>query len=118
MVTIEPSSSNLLVIKLTGKITHDDYQSTLVPAIKNMKTDFSEINVCAILDEDFDGYELQASFDDAKLGIEFWKSWNKIALIGAPKWLGKAAEAMSILMPGAIRGFNDLDEAKSWINKG
>ncbi len=115
MIEIRETQGHLLVAALRGKITHADYRDVLVPAIDRVREHERSIDFLALLEPDFEGYELQALIDDARLGVRTWSAWRKIALVGGPPWLRHAAGLFGLFLPGSVRSFDDEAAARAWL---
>jgi hypothetical protein len=67
-------------LRASGKLTKDDYTEVLEPALEEAM-DSGEARVVFVL-TDFDGLELDATFEDIKtgLGVEFAhrKDWKRL----------------------------------------
>jgi hypothetical protein len=70
------------------------------------------------LDEGFEGWEPEAMWDDFKVGVgKLRHIFEKIALVGGPKWVKWAMELDNYLMKGEVKtfGVEQLQEAWDWI---
>ena len=88
----------------SGKVTDEDYETVLVPAVR------------AALPEGTT-YSAGAMFADAKLWAGHLRGWERVAVVSDADWLEHAIKAFGWMMPGEVRVFDDdeVDEAKRWL---
>jgi SpoIIAA-like len=116
---MEEMPAGVIGVRASGKLTKDDYTGGLEPALKDAM-DSGEARVLFVL-TDFDGLELDATFEDLKtgLGVEFAhrKDWKRLAVVTDVDWVASAMRMFAWAMPGELKVFDDLDEldeAKAW----
>ncbi len=63
-------NSNILYITLKGKITDDDYEDVLIPAMEATLREFEKIRLLIHMGEAYDGIEGEAIWDDTKVGMK------------------------------------------------
>ena len=115
-IDIVPNGAVLdVTLKATGKLTHGDYE-IMVPMLTQAITAMPNIKVNMHLDAtEFEGWELEAAWDDFKFGMEFKETFLKIAIVGTKTWQEYLAKMGDWFMDGEVKFFYDLDEAKGWI---
>ena len=112
--------AGVIGVRASGKLTKDDYAGGLEPALKEAM-DSGEARVLFVL-TDFDGLELDATFEDIKtgLGVEFAhrKDWKRLAVVTDVDWVASAMRMFAWAMPGelAVYDLDDLEEAKTWVS--
>lgn len=111
------SEGNLLAVRLSGKVTDDDYEKTFIPALNKVIAEHGKIRCIYYMDETFTGWELGAMWDDAKFGLQHKNDFEKIAVIGGPKWAEWASKIAMHLMGADMKyfGAEDLDDAWKWV---
>jgi len=118
MVELEqPANSNVIIVNATGKITDDDYEDTLVPAIEAKLKEYDKIRLLYLLGEAYGGFEADAMWEDTKIGMKHLTDYEKIGLVTDEKWIRRSVKAFGFLMPGEVKLFSNdqLEEAKMWI---
>lgn len=116
MISIKVAPPNIIIATLSGTITHADYRDEFIPTIEEVAAGGKGLSVCVDFAEDFAGYEPLAMFDDAKVGIKYWKSFNKAAMVNLPDQYKPIIRFFSFLMPCPVREFNDLESVKIWVS--
>jgi hypothetical protein len=116
---IDDMPAGVIGLRASGKLTKDDYTGALEPALKEAM-DSGEARVVFVL-TDFEGLELDATFEDIKtgLGVELAhrKDWKRLAVVTDVDWVARAMRMFAWAMPGELSVYDDLgklDEAKTW----
>ncbi|RXK01043.1 STAS/SEC14 domain-containing protein [Arcobacter sp. CECT 8986] len=110
------NNSFFLTMKIKGKLTHEDYE-TILPMIDNALERITEPKIKALVDcSKFEGWELQAAWDDFKLGLEHGNEFEKIAIITNKKWLEISSSIVSWFIQGEIKNFENEQEAFNWLS--
>jgi hypothetical protein len=101
-----------------GKVTGEDYKSVLIPAVEEKIKKHSAINLLYHLGEDCSGFEIEAMWDDAKIGLQHLNAWQKIAVVSDIDWIRMATKAFGFTMPGHVKVFanSELAEARKWVS--
>jgi hypothetical protein len=109
---------NVLGIRALGEVEDDDYDEILVPAIEDRLNRHDKIRFLYVLGPEFEGYDGGALWDDAKLGMKTFTSYEKIALVTDTAWIGRSVKAFGWLMPGEVKIFAlaDIDDARTWVS--
>ncbi|MFY9954862.1 STAS/SEC14 domain-containing protein [Bradyrhizobium sp.] len=113
---IEGMPPDVLAIEATGKITHEDYHNTLIPKAEAMMAK-GPIRMLYVIGKQFAGFELEALWDDGKLGLKHWHDFSHIAVVADQPWLRAAVVMFTPFFHGDVRifGLAELDAAKTWI---
>lgn len=120
MIEILPKShDNVLGIKGTGKITASDYENILIPKLDEIMEKYGRGRFLYYLPEEFEGFELGAMWDDAKYAGGHSDKFDKIALVGGPKWVEWTTKMADHFIKGEVKAFgvNELEEAWKWMEE-
>ncbi|NEX20024.1 STAS/SEC14 domain-containing protein [Thiorhodococcus mannitoliphagus] len=111
---INIGADNVLGFKLSGKLHDEDY-STFVPQIEAALVATDKISLLAQF-EDFQGWDLQAAWDDFKLGMEHYSDFERIALVGEKSWERWMAKLCKPFTRAEVKYFDasEMDAALSW----
>ena len=114
-INIEPKEGVFHIeLKATGKLTHEDYM-TLIPMMDSTVKSLPGAKVNMLLNAlEFEGWELEAAWDDFKFGMEYKDTFLKIAIVGTKAWQEYMAKMGSWFMDGEVKFFYNLDEARAW----
>jgi hypothetical protein len=109
--------SNIIVVTAQGKITGDDYENTLVPAIEATLERYEKLRFLYILGEEYEGFESEALWDDTKVGMRDLTHFEKIGLVSDKNWVRRSIKVFGFLIPGEVKYFSNdqLVEAETWI---
>lgn len=108
---------NVIGFRATGKVTKEDYEKVLMPAVDAHSKKFNKLNFLLWLDTDVSNYTFGAWVDDALVGIKHLTHWHKVAIISHYDIIKKFTNVFGHLVPGEYKGFKttDLVEAKKWV---
>jgi hypothetical protein len=116
---IEDLPDNVVGVDVEGKVTSDDYERTLVPAVEAALAASAngKVRVLCVLRDNFPDYTAGAAWADTKLGFGHFGAWERIALVCDAEWLRKSLHAFAWMLPGEAKAFelDDLDDARDWI---
>ena len=113
------SQKQLLVAKMLGRLTVEDYEQILIPKLDEIIGEYQKVRAVIIVDESFTGWELGALWEDAKYGLKHRHDFDKIAMVGASHWLEKAVKLGSVFIDSEVKTFDvdKLSDALVWINE-
>ena len=120
MIKILPESQvNILGVKATDQLTDEDYTDIWIPELEKLIDRFGKVRALLYMDENFKGWKLKAMWDDAKFGLKHRSDFEKIAIVGGPKWTSWGVKLSAHLISGEVRVFeeHELQEAWTWIRK-
>jgi len=105
--------------RATGKVTGADYDQVLTPAIDRAIEEHDRIKLLAVLGPDFDGYSLEAAWDDTRLGLRHWSGFERCAVATDAGWIKAAVKAVGFMMPCPVKIFaiNEQDDARRWLEE-
>ena len=63
--------------KFTGHVSGGDYDRVLTPAIDSALEKRDRIKLLAQIGPHFEGYSLEAAWDDTKLGLRHWTGFER-----------------------------------------
>ncbi len=108
-----------LGFKISGDVTGDDYDNVLTPAIDKAIEEYDRIRLLAQVGPDFEGYSLDAIWDDTKLGLRHWNGFERVAVVTDVGWIQMGVKAMAFMMPCPVQLFaiSELDDAKRWLSE-
>lgn len=107
----------VLGVRASGKITADDYREVLVPAVEKRLASHAKVRLLYIIGNEFDSFSGGAAWEDAKVGMSHFTSFDRVAVVSDIDWIEGMVKAFGFALPGEVRTF-DLDEyedARSWI---
>jgi hypothetical protein len=100
-----------------GRVTSEDYESTLIPAVEAAVDLAGRARMLYMLGSEFEGYEAEAALDDARMGMHHWSDFDRIAVVTDHDMYRTMIKGFGFLMPGEVRvfGVDELDAAKEWV---
>jgi hypothetical protein len=119
LTLIEGLPQDVVGVEARGKVTAEDYERVLVPAVDEAKVKAGDggVRLLYVLGHELPDYTAGAAWEDAKLGLGHLRSWERIAVVGDADWLRHAVHGLGWLMPGEIKVFalEELDRACEWM---
>ena len=118
MIEILPKShDNILGIKASGKITAEDYEKILIPKINDILSEHATARFLYYISDEFEGFEVAAMWDDAKYAAAHNAQFDKVAIVGGPKWIEWTSKLAALFIKAEVKEFGEdqLDEAWSWV---
>jgi hypothetical protein len=105
--------------KVSGEVSGDDYDGVLTPAVDEAIATYDRIKLLVQVGPGFEGYSLDAMWDDTKLGLRHWSGFERAAVVTDVGWIKTGVKAMGFMMPCPVQLFDidDLDNAKRWLSE-
>jgi hypothetical protein len=109
---------HVVAVEAVGKVTGEDYERVLVPAIDDRLKGHQKISLLYHVGPDFSGLTAGAMWDDAKVGMRHITAFEKVAVVSDIDWIVGAVKIFSFVIPAIVRTFRNasLDEAKAWVS--
>ena len=114
---LDGSGNRILGVRLTGRVTDDDYEKTFIPALNKIIAEYGKVSCLYFMDEGFEGWDVGAMWEDAKFGVSHRDDFDKIAVVGGPAWAQWASKVAAYMISGRLRTFSieELGLAWDWI---
>lgn len=114
---IEGLPAGTVGFRVHGQVTANDYERVIVPDVEAAFALNRKLRLLYVTATDFIGFDPGAMWDDAKLGMRHFSSWDRVALVTDVAWLRAAATAMGFVVPAEFRLFHlsEEDQATAWI---
>lgn len=111
---LSESNGNILVLRAKGRLTHQDYKNVIIPHLVAMICNYGKVR---LLMDDFDGWRPAALWEDARFGLTHRNDFEKVGVIGGPRWAGWGLKLVALAMSGEMRAFSSAERSKalSWI---
>jgi len=109
---------NVIAIRATGEVTSADYDDKLIPLVTEKAKSHGKVRLLMVLGPDFEGYSAGAIWDDARLGLTHWRSFERVAVVSDIGWITRAVKLFSPLIPSEVAVFPlaAMEAAKAWIS--
>ena len=109
--------AHVVGVRAVGQVSKDDYEQTLLPAIEKVAKEYGEINFLMLFETDVQNFTYGAWMQDAKMSLQQFSKWNKIAIVSDQKVVEKFSYIFNYLSPAEAKGFpvSDIALAKTWV---
>ncbi len=114
----EDLENKLLVVRLSGKLTKQDYEY-FTPEVERLIQQFGSIRMLVEMHE-FHGWSMGALWEDIKFDLKHFTHIDRLALVGDRKWEAGMAVFCRPFTTATIRYFDEsnLEAAMAWIHEG
>ena len=119
MIEVLPGSKgNILILRAVDKLTDQDYKEVLIPRLESIIREHGKARLLLDMGDEFHGWEATALWDDAHFGLTHRNDFEKMGVIGGPKWVEWGLKIGAIAIDGEIRSFSSIEreDALRWIN--
>ncbi|REK15850.1 MAG: STAS/SEC14 domain-containing protein [Planctomycetota bacterium] len=119
MLTLnETAGGKVLEIKLSGKLSKEDYQH-FVPKVEELIKQHGKVRILMQM-HDFHGWEAAALWEDIKFDVKHFSDIERLAMVGDSKWEAGMAAFCKPFTTAKVQYFDEakLTEAQAWINEG
>lgn len=108
---------HVIGFKATGKVTKEDYDKVLIPAVDEQAKMFKQLNFILVLHTDVKNFTLGAWADDAWVGLKHLTHWHRVAIVSHQHLIKNITDFFGHFVPGQYKGFDiaELDQAKKWV---
>jgi SpoIIAA-like len=108
---------NTIGVTASGQVDARDYETILVPAVEKILKSHRKARVLYELGSDFTGFTPGAMWDDMKLGLGHFASWEKAAVVTDIPWIAHAMNLFGFVLACPVKVFplKDAAEARKWI---
>ncbi len=120
MKTIDQLGDGIVGIEAHRKVTREDYENVLIPALDRALKAHKKIRFLYHVAPDFSGFTGGALWDDAQVGIRHLGAWERVAVVTDVTWIADAVKAFQFVIPAKTRVFHDAEVqlAKDWLREG
>jgi hypothetical protein len=118
MINITAGTPDNLVIAVGhGKITGQDYEHNLIPAIEAVLKTHRKVRLLYQLGEDFHGFSAGAIWDDSKLGFRHHAEFEAVAVVTNVTWIKDTVKLFAFFMRCPVKVFSneEFDQARDWV---
>jgi hypothetical protein len=107
----------VLGLRAKGEITADDYRGVLVPSVERKLAKHEKLRLLYILGDEFTGFSAGAAWEDAKVGMRHFTSFERVAVVSDVDWIRSMIRAFGFVLPGEVRVYDgdDAGHARSWV---
>ena len=114
----EAAGGKVLEVKMTGKLTKEDYLKFGGEVDRLMK---QHGKICILSQmQDFHGWEMGALWEDIKFDFKHFRNIERLAMVGETKWQHGMAVFCKPFTSAKIQYFDQtkLADARKWVEEG
>jgi hypothetical protein len=111
--------ARVLGFEAIGHVNAADYENVVIPEFRAVVEDGEMLRVVYYLGPEFTGFSLGALLDDARVGLDFMRRIERVALVTDLDWVRRASGLFSALSPAPVRVFpsEELKGAVEWLSE-
>jgi hypothetical protein len=111
----QDAGGKILVIKLTGKLTKEDYEH-FVPKVESLIKDHGKLRILVQM-HNFQGWAGGALWQDIKFDLKNFRHIERVALVGEKSWEHGMAAFCKPFTTATMRYFDrsEVEQAEVWI---
>ncbi len=113
ILQLESGSPKILAIRISGQLHDADYQ-TFVPILDAAVMAEGQVRLLVEF-SDFHGWDVQAAWDDFKLGLKHYADIERIAVIGDHRWEKWTAKLLQAFTRAQVRYFSSAEKDAAWV---
>jgi len=120
MITVLNSTpSNMVGFRATGKVTMDDFENIVIPAVNELVARTNELNYLMVIDTDLKNFTIGAWWQDAFMGLKQIAKWRRAAIVCGVDGVKKFTNIFSYIVPGEFKAFDpsELESAIHWVSE-
>lgn len=108
---------NLLGFEVSGTVSANDYETVIIPAVDAAVAEDRKLRLLYQVTPEFEKFDFGAIWEDARVGLQHYTSWDRIAVVTDVSWLRSAVSAFGFMVPGQVRLFDNdqIEDAKNWL---
>lgn len=105
--------------RATGKITQEDFDKVVMPAVNDLVARTNELNYLMVIDTDLRNFTIGAWWKDALMGLKNITKWRRAAIVSGSEGIRQFTDIFSVVVPGEFKGFEpyDLESAIYWVSE-
>ncbi len=115
------SPPGVLAVEVVGMLTRDDYDTVILPGLRDLIDGTGEIRFVVLFGDAFEGLTESGSPADAMLYVDEvvhgdLAKWKRCAVVTDVHWLRHAVALFRWMMPGQVATFGaaDVADAVTW----
>jgi hypothetical protein len=113
--------ANVLGFACHGAVKKQDYDSVLMPAVRDALKSHDKLRLYYEVAADFATIEPGAVWEDFKIGMESLTRWERIAVVTDVEWIKRTVQFFGFMMPASelkIFPLAEAAQARAWITAG
>lgn len=116
---IEDLPDGVIGFEVSGKVSAKDYETVLIPAVEAAAAHGKPMRLLYCIGPGFEGYDMGAMWEDAKVGLRHLAQWQRIAVVTDVVWIRGAMKAFGFALPAELRVFDNaaLEQARRWLGE-
>jgi len=109
--------TGILGVRASGRVSRDDYEAVIDPMLGEAGRAGRRIRFLYHFTPEFEGFTPGAAWEDAKVGLQYLRLFERCAVVTDKEWLRGAASAVGAMLPCPVKTFGEaeFDGARAWL---
>jgi hypothetical protein len=114
---LDGTEGNIIGVRASGEVTDKDYSDVLIPKLDIIFKEHNKARLLYYTDDKFTGWKMENTLHSNSFNLLHKDDYEKVAMVGAPRWVELGIKLNSHLMKVEIKVFSseELKEAWDWI---
>ncbi len=110
---------NVVAISAIGKVTGEDYEKILIPALEAALAANDKIRILYHFGPEYTGFMPAAAWDDTRIGLKHLTHYERVAIVSDDEAMQRMSRAFGFMMPGEVRLYSnaELSDALAWVGE-
>jgi hypothetical protein len=103
-------------LRAIGKVSRNDYEQVVRPALDEARRDGRRLRFVYHLGPEFDGFTPGGAWEDARIGLQYMRLFERCAIVTDVEWIRTAARALAPMMLCPVKVFSNAEwsQAIAW----
>ena len=117
---IEGLPKGVIGIEAVGKVTAEDYDRVVSPAVERAVAKHEKIRLLHVIGDRHDSHTAEALWEDTKVGLSNIRSIERIGVVTDIDHFRALVKGVGWTLPGELRLFSNAErsEAVAWVVEG
>lgn len=104
-------------LRARGKVTKADYDEVFHPLVDEARREGRKIRLLYEFGPEFDGFSLGAAWEDARIGVQHLRRFERCAVVSDYDWVRDGARLIGALWPCPVKAFagDEFQQAVDWL---
>lgn len=112
-------ADDILVVVASGRVSREDVESYLIPAIETKLQDHACIRLWYEFSSEFEGISVGALWDDAVLGLFHLSDFSRVVMLVDGARMSTMVNTLACMLLCSVKVFtsNEHIQAKAWLDQ-
>ena len=111
--------AGIVGVRASAEVSKDDYDNVIVPLLAEAKREGRRVRFLFHIGAEFQRFTPSAALEDARIGMQYERTFERLAVVSDLDWVKAAATFTSTIAPCPVRMFANaqLQKAAEWLSE-